>query len=88
MKEKVNPTENQDRSQQESYPIQLKKLRRSRQLRFLPPQMVDKKKTSFAFETDLLKIMISTKGGSIAGWEMKNYTSWHDKSGSRFSGTN
>ena len=30
-------------------------------------------------ETDLLKIMISTKGGSIARWEMKNYTSWHDK---------
>jgi YidC/Oxa1 family membrane protein insertase len=30
-------------------------------------------------ETDLLKIMISTKGGSIARWEMKNYSSWHDK---------
>ncbi|MFZ9813924.1 MAG: membrane protein insertase YidC [Candidatus Kapaibacteriota bacterium] len=30
-------------------------------------------------ETDLIKIMISTKGGSIARWEMKNYTSWHDK---------
>ncbi len=31
-------------------------------------------------ETDLLKIMISTKGGSIARWEMKNYSSWHNKS--------
>jgi YidC/Oxa1 family membrane protein insertase len=30
-------------------------------------------------ETDLAKIMISTKGGSIARWELKNYTSWHDE---------
>ena len=30
-------------------------------------------------ETDVLRIMISTKGGSIARWELKNYTSWHDK---------
>ncbi|MFM8456556.1 MAG: membrane protein insertase YidC, partial [Ignavibacteria bacterium] len=35
-------------------------------------------------ETDLLKIMISTKGGSIARWEMKNYTSWHNKSNPGF----
>jgi len=30
-------------------------------------------------ETDVLRIMISTKGGSIARWELKNYTSWHNK---------
>ena len=35
-------------------------------------------------ETDLLKIMISTKGGSIARWEMKNYKSWHNKTNPGF----
>lgn len=43
------------------------------------PTISESKEDFVRIETDLVRIMLSTKGGSIARWELKQYSSWHDK---------
>ncbi len=43
------------------------------------PTISESKEDFVRIETDLVRIMLSTKGGSIARWELKEYSSWHDK---------
>ncbi len=75
---KVNPTETKTEVSKKA-PISAQEAKKKSAATLSSTSTGGQEEDFIRIETDLLKIMISTKGGSIARWEMKNYTSWHDK---------
>jgi YidC/Oxa1 family membrane protein insertase len=75
---KVNPTETKTEVSKKA-PSSAQEAKKKSAATLSSNSTGGQKEDFIRIETDLLKIMISTKGGSIARWEMKNYSSWHDK---------
>ena len=75
---KVNPTETKTEASKKA-PSSAQEAKKKSAATLSSTSTGGQEEDFIRIETDLLKIMISTKGGSIARWEMKNYTSWHDK---------
>jgi YidC/Oxa1 family membrane protein insertase len=75
---KVNPTETKTEVSKKA-PSSAQEAKKKSAATLSSTSTGGQKEDFIRIETDLLKIMISTKGGSIARWEMKNYSSWHDK---------
>lgn len=80
---KVNPTETKTEVSKKA-PSSAQEAKKKSAATLSSTSTGGQKEDFIRIETDLLKIMISTKGGSIARWEMKNYKSWHNKTNPGF----
>ena len=80
---KVNPTETKTEVSKKA-PSSAQEAKKKSAATLSSTSTGGQKEDFIRIETDLLKIMISTKGGSIARWEMKNYKSWHNKTNQGF----
>ena len=80
---KVNPTETKTEVSKKA-PSSAQEAKKKSAVTLSSTSTGGQKEDFIRIETDLLKIMISTKGGSIARWEMKNYKSWHNKTNPGF----
>ncbi len=80
---KVNPTETKTEVSKKA-PSSAQEAKKKSAATLSSNSTGGQKEDFIRIETDLLKIMISTKGGSIARWEMKNYKSWHNKTNPGF----
>ena len=80
---KVNPTETKTEVSKKA-PSSAQEAKKKSGATLSSTSTGGQKEDFIRIETDLLKIMISTKGGSIARWEMKNYKSWHNKTNPGF----
>lgn len=80
---KVNPTETKTEVSKKA-PSSAQEAKKKSAATLSSTSKGGQKEDFIRIETDLLKIMISTKGGSIARWEMKNYKSWHNKTNPGF----